>query len=94
MAVITAKGKTEFGEISVRITGETKVSEIVCEPERYRTIFESDIDSGRCWMANGYYPDPGTMLQAYACCCTWFGYGNVAVNGKLPEMEYEKGVIY
>ena len=45
-------------------------------------------------MANAYYPEPNTMLQAYALLCNEFGYRNVRVDGELEVLEHDDGVIY
>ena len=46
MAVITAKGETEYGDIWVRITGEEYVEKIEARNEVVARIFKRDIAAG------------------------------------------------
>lgn len=94
MAVISAKGKTEFGELNVRISGEKMVREIECDPGMAWYIRRA-IDRADGWIANGYHPEGGTMLQAYAYLTGLFGRDAVAVDGELEEIPGgEEGVLY
>lgn len=93
MAVITAKGKTKLGDLSVRISGEKKVEKIDCDPSA-SWYFEQAINRADGWLANGYHPEAGTMLQAYALLVCMFGYNAVTVDGDLDEIPHEEGVIY
>ena len=94
MTVISARGKTKFGDLNVRISGEKMVEKIECEPDMAWYI-RTAINRADGWIANGYYPEAGTMLQAYACLTGLFGYDAVTVNGNLEEIPGgEAGVLY
>lgn len=94
MTTITAKGDTLFGRFEVTVSGEANVGEIKCSDEPFRRYIADGIRRGEGYMANAYYPDPNTMLQAYALLCNEFGYRNVRVDGELEVLEHEDGVIY
>lgn len=94
MAMIRAKGETKYGKMDITITGEEMV-ESVTSPDPGTDDFIRDmIRNGDGWIANGYYPDPDTMLQAYALCLNLFDEKDIKVDGEIPEMECEEGVIY
>lgn len=93
MAVISAKGKTKYGEIEIRVTGEHKIEKIECDSPM-AVLIEDAIRNAEGEMANGYYPEGGTMLQAYAYLTGLLGYDAVKVDGELEEIPYEEGVIY
>lgn len=94
MTVISARGKTKFGDLNVRISGEKMVEKIECEPDMAWYI-RTAIDRADGWMANGYHPNGGTMLQAYAYLTGLFGYDAVKVDGDLEEIPGgEEGVLY
>lgn len=94
MTIISAKGETEFGVLNVRISGEKMVAEIECDPGM-ESYIRTAIDRADGWIANGYHPEGGTMLQAYAYLTMLFGYDSVTVDGKLEEIPGgEDGVLY
>lgn len=94
MTVISAKGKTKFGNLIVKISGERLVQEIECDPGAAWNI-RTAIDKAEGWIANGYHPEGGTMLQAYAYLTGLFGYDAVKVDGDLEEIPSgEEGVLY
>lgn len=93
MTKITAKGKTEFGNISIVVIGEKTVKEIECS-ELIKGKIKNAIHNADGTMANGYNPEPDTMLQAYAYLTNLFGDDHVHVDGDLDEIPWEPGVIY
>ena len=94
MAEITAKGKTKFGDLSIRIIGEKMVEDIECDPG-VAWYIERAINNADGWIANDYHPEAGTMLQAYAYLTNIFGYDAVTVEGELEEIPHgEEGVLY
>lgn len=94
MTVIRAKGKTKYGEIEIRVTGNTEIEKIECDPS-VSAIIQDAIRNADGWMANGYHPKGGTMLQAYAYLTGLFGYDAVKVDGDLEEIPGgEEGVLY
>ena len=95
MAVITAKGNTEFGKMTVKIHGEARAEKIDCDPPGMTWYIERAIDRAEGWIANGYHPDGGTMLQAYAYLRGLFGSDAVTVDGELEEIPCgDEGAIY
>ena len=94
MTVISANGKTKFGDLHVRISGGKTVQKIECDPGMEPYI-RSAVDRAEGWIANGYHPEGGTMLQAYAYLTGIFGYDAVMVDGDLEEIPGGKdGVLY
>lgn len=94
MTVIRAKGKTKYGELEIRVTGDAAIEKIECDPS-VSVIIQDAIRNADGWMANGYHPNGGTMLQAYAYLTGLFGYDAVKVDGDLEEIPGgEEGVLY
>ena len=94
MAVITAKGKTRYGQMDVKITGEHAIESIESSEDYVADFFRERIAAADGYMANGYHPEQNTMLQAYAYCTTIFNWQDIHVDGELEQMESEEGVIY
>lgn len=94
MTIVSAKGKTGFGDLKIRISGEKTVEKIECDPD-IAWYIKMAIDRADGWIANGYHPEGGTMLQAYAYLTGLFGYDAVKVDGSLEEIPGgEEGVLY
>lgn len=94
MTVISAKGKTKYGDLDVRVTGGQQIDRIECDSWAYPMI-RNAIRNAEGWMANGYHPKGWTMLQAYAYLTGLFGYDAVTVEGELEEIPGGKeGVLY
>ena len=94
MTVISAMGKTKYGKLNIRISGEKMVQKIECYPD-VEPIIRSAVDRAEGWMANGYHPEGGTMLQAYAYLTGMVGYDAVKVDGYLEEIPGgEEDVLY
>ena len=94
MAVITAKGETELGAFDLNVFGEKRVLEIKSSNPWFESFAKKQISNGEGSLANGYYPEPNTMLQAYAFCRGLFKEENISVSGDIGTVEYEPGVIY
>ncbi len=94
MATIRAKGQTEFGERDVTITGAEKVENISASRKSFAEFVKEGIRLGEGSLANGVYPEPNTMLQAFAVCRMLFREQDITVDGDIGEIEYEDGVIY
>lgn len=95
MAKITATGGTWLGTISVEITGNRKVESVKCNNPAVEDIIRHAIDNAEGWMANCYYPEAGTMLQAYAYLTNIFDYRAVKVVGDIGKMPKAKeGMLY
>lgn len=93
MATIHASGSTVFGRIEVRITGDETVTSIEADDD-IKAYFAEHIHSGDGWLANGYQPEPDTMLQAFAFCSTVFNHEDITVSGDIGTIPFEPGVIY
>ena len=94
MTVIRAKGKTMYGEYEIRVTGGKMVESIEGDPAMV-DIVRLAVQNSEGKIANGYHPESGTMLQAYAYLTGLFGYNAVEVEGKLDEIPGgEEGVLY
>ena len=94
MTVISANGKTKYGDLEIRVTGSKRIDEIECDPA-VSAIIENAIRNADGEIANGYHPEGWTMLQAYAYLTGLFGYDAVTVDGDLEEIPGgEEGVIY
>lgn len=93
MAEIKAKGPVMGCDFEVTVKGDGTVDKIECSG-LIRAIVTDGIESGAGSMANGYHPDGGTMLQAYAFLVDMFGEEHVMVDGDIGTMPYEKGAIY
>jgi len=94
MTTIKASGTTIYGKISVKIVGNKMVSGIQASDPTIKQLFKRGIHRGDGWMANGFYPEPDTMLQAYAYCLRMFAPEDITVDGDIGEIESKPGVIY
>lgn len=94
MTIIRVKGQTDYGYAEVKIKGDSFVKEVSCPDSFIRKAIEQGIRSGDGHMANAYYPEKNTMLQAFAFLTNFFPTSNVIVEGKLETIPYEEGVIY
>lgn len=94
MATITAKGMTDAGELDVVITGDKTVDSVESSDRGFATYCKQEIHLASGSLANGFYPEADTMLQAYAFCREWFSPEQITVDGDIGEMECEKDVIY
>lgn len=94
MATIRAKGKTDFGEMDILIEGAGKVERVSSSIERFANFVREGIHRAEGSLANAFYPDPDTMLQAYAFCKMIFRQDDITVTGDIGEMEHKEGVIY
>ena len=97
MAKITANGMTTIGEIKIEITGDGRVEQIECEDRAFKEFVETAINNGTGWIANGYHPPAGSMLQAYAFLTNVYAnYDDVEVEGDIGEipMSDDPNVIY
>lgn len=96
MATITAQGNVDrYGKAKITVTSDSSEElKITGEPGALVTAYREGIESGEGYMANAYYPEPGTMLQAYALACNLFGYRNVKVDGDIGTIPSEEGVVY
>ena len=94
MAVIKANGETELGRFDLTISGEEKVESIESANKWFKGFALQQINKGEGSLANGYYPEPNTMLQAYAFCRGLFRAEDITVSGDIGSIEYEPGVIY
>ena len=95
MAKITASGETMYGRAAVEITGGKEVEQISCDNAFLKGIIEGDIRTRVNTIAN-YAPPSGSMLQAYATICRYFGHKNVKTEGNVGTLpsSMEKDVIY
>lgn len=94
MATIKAKGKTKYGKMDIVISGEHMVEKIYSPDVGSVGFVHKLIHGSYGWMANGYHPEPDTMLQAYATCSLLFNPDDIEVDGEIEEMENDPGVIY
>ena len=94
MAIISAKGKTDYGDLEVRITGEDTVDTIECRDLYIMDIIRKGIREGKGWLANRYHPPKNTMLQAYAFLLSLFHSDDVKVYGEICKMPYQPGLVY
>lgn len=94
MAVIRANGETELGRFDLTVSGEEKVEKIESGNRWFEGFARKQIANGEGSLANGYYPEPDTMLQAYAFCRGLFKEEDISATGDIGEMECEPGVIY
>ena len=98
MAKIVVDGETwYFGKQHIEAIGNGKVEEIRCEDEGFKEYAWRAITEGHGSIANGYHPEPGTMLQAFAALTNMFvKYDDVKVEGDIGTIEQSGGkdVIY
>lgn len=94
MAIISAKGKTEYGELKLRIIGKENIEHIDGGFPFDSNFIRRIIRESDCTIANAYLPEPDSMLKAYLWMCDLFGENNVKVEGELPTIPYEEGVLY
>ena len=91
MAMIIACGKTKYGKGIVTIKGNTSVKRVSCRNKKLKAKLEEMIANGEGYIANGYNPDPGTMLQAFACMTRLFDYQSVVVFGDIGTIPQPHG---
>lgn len=92
MAHIHAEGETilGFGPCTVDVYGEKTVERVECDMRGMVKLIRSDISSGAGHMANGYHPEPGSMLQAYATLLQLFmDYRGITVEGDIGEIPMD-----
>lgn len=94
MAKITAKGKTEIGRYEVEIEGEGMVDSIKSPDAWFARFIKGQIRKAEGHLANGFYPEPNTMLQAYATCRLIFKEDDISVDGDIGRMEVDPDNIY
>ena len=94
MTIITAKAEIYNQTIEVTIKGDKYVDSIECDDLYIQNSIADMIKKGEGYMANGYHPEPNTMLQAFATTIQIFEYDKVKVEGELDEIPYKTGVIY
>lgn len=94
MATIKTNGMLFGTKVYVTIKGNEEVEEINATDLYAEEEIRKMIKNGSGHMANAYFPEPNTMLQAYALLCNLFGYESVEVDGDIGEIPYKPGVIY
>ena len=98
MAKIVADGETRyFGKQHIEIIGTDNVEEIRCKDEAFKEYAGYIIEQGHGKMANGFFPERNTMLQAFAAMTTLFlDYDDVKASGDIGTIEQSGGpdVIY
>lgn len=98
MAKIVADGETWFfGKQHIEVIGDGKAEKIRCKDEAFKEFAQHWISEGLGNIANGYYPESGTMLQAFAALTNLFvNYDDVKVEGDIGTIEQSGGtdVIY
>ena len=94
MTSITVKGQTDYGYAEVTILGNMYVDQVECPDDYVKQLIETGIKNGEGKIANGFYPEKNTMLQAFAFLVGFFPYSNVIVKGELQTIPYEPGVTY